>query len=165
MQKQTFPEVQQPGANPAGGFEAVDAALVISAAIAFAIGLLVLLAVYRAFLFICRPNELLIVSGRQQRLPDGTRKDFSVVQAGRVWRWPFLERANRMDMRTIPGSLEVKNADLKGHVPLTVHAVANVKITNDPVFVNNAVERFLGFGQGEIRTVAQQTLEGALREV
>lgn len=165
MQTQTFPEIQQPGITQSGGFQAVDAALVISAAIAFAVGLLALLAVYRAFLFICRPNELLIVSGRKQQLPDGTRKDFSVVQAGRVWRWPFLERVNRMDMRTIPVALEVKNAYSKGNVPLTVHAVANVKITNDPVFVNNAVERFLGFGQTEIRTVAQQTLEGALREV
>lgn len=154
------------GAPPAAApDDTVDAVLVVAAAVGFAVALLVLVAIYRAFLHICRPNELLIVSGRRQRLADGSHKDFSVVTAGRVWRWPFLERVNRMDMRIIPVVLEVRNAYSKGNVPLNVHAFANVKITADPAFVNNAVERFLGFGLAEIRAVAQQTLEGALREV
>jgi flotillin len=142
-----------------------NALLAIGAAVAFAVALLVLLMLYRAFLYICRPNELLIVSGRRQRLAHGGDLDFTVVQAGRVWRRPFLERVARMDMRLIPVTLEVKNAYSKGNVALTVHAVANVKITGESEFVHNAVERFLGFPLTEIRAVAQQTLEGALREV
>src|SRR5690606_32297893 len=44
-------------------------------------------------------------------------------------------------------------------------AIANVKIHSDPNLLRNAIERFLGREKNEIRIVAQQTLEGALREV
>jgi len=46
-----------------------------------------------------------------------------------------------------------------------VHAIANVKLSNNPAIVRNAVERFLSMKTQDIATVARQTLEGALREV
>jgi flotillin len=88
-----------------------------------------------------------------------------VLHGGRGFRTPLLETVNRMDMRLFPVEVGVKSAYSRGGIPLTVHAIANVKIASDPAYVRNAVERFLGSGVDQIALVAQQTLEGVLREV
>ena len=59
----------------------------------------------------------------------------------------------------------MQGAYSSGGIPLNVHAIANVKLSSDPNLVRNAVERFLGSGMEQIAMVAQQTLEGVLREV
>lgn len=70
-----------------------------------------------------------------------------------------------MDMRILPIDIVVQNAYSAGNIPLQIHAIANVKIHSDPTYLSNAIERFLNRNVIEIQTVAQQTLEGAVREV
>ena len=69
-----------------------------------------------------------------------------------------------MDVTTLSTDIVVQNAYSAGNIPLRIHGVANVKIHSNPKLVRNAIERFLGRAEAEVRTVAQQTLEGALRE-
>lgn len=125
----------------------------------------VLLLIFRAFLFICRPNEILVFSGRRHQLPDGSTSGYKILHGGRGFRMPFLESVSRMDMRLFPVEVVVNNAYSKGGIPLSVHAIANVKIASSDVGVRNAVERFLGTDLSAIALTAQQTLEGVLREV
>lgn len=117
----------------------------------------------KQFLFVGRPNELLIFSGRQYQLPDGSSVGYRVVHSGFAFRVPVLEKVDRMDLLTIPIELHVQNAYSKGGIPLALHAIANVKVSSDPRAYNNAIERFLGRDPGEIRQVAKETLEGHLR--
>jgi flotillin len=70
-----------------------------------------------------------------------------------------------MDMTTMSIDVVVQNAYSAGNIPLQIHAIANVKIHSHPQKLRNAIERFLGQSTEEVRLVAQQTLEGALREV
>jgi flotillin len=126
-------------------------------------GLLVL--IFSQLLVICRPNEILVISGRRHKLPDGSVVGYKVLHGGRGFRVPLLEEVNRMDMRLIPVSVEVQNSYSKGGIPLTVHAIANVKITSDQNLIRNSIERSLTMSTGQIGAVAQQTLEGVLREV
>lgn len=70
-----------------------------------------------------------------------------------------------MDMRLIPVQVEVQNAYSKGGIPLMVHAIANVKVTSDQAYIRNSIERSLSMTPRQIGAVAQQTLEGVLREV
>ncbi|MBK9264391.1 MAG: flotillin family protein [Polyangiaceae bacterium] len=70
-----------------------------------------------------------------------------------------------MDMRLFPVEVQVHNAYSKGGIPLSVHAIANVKVASSDTGVRNAVERFLGISNEQIAIAAQQTLEGVLREV
>ncbi len=121
--------------------------------------------ILRQFLFICRPNEILVFSGRKHVLPDGTVSGYKILHGGRGFRMPFLESVSRMDMRLFPVEVQVHNAYSKGGIPLSVHAIANVKIASNDTGVRNAVERFLGVSQTQISVAAQQTLEGVLREV
>jgi len=129
------------------------------------VGFLVLVAIIRRFLFICGPNEILVFSGRAHKLPDGTTSNYKIVQGGRGLRLPFLEVVRRMDMRLFPVEVMVQNAYSAGGIPLTVRAIANVKLSADPVAVRNAIERFLDYPPSQIAIAAQQTLEGVLREV
>jgi flotillin len=148
-----------------GGVDPTTAVGLICAAITVLIVMTVFLAVIRGLLYICRPNEALIFSGRKHRLPDGTEVGYRVVRRGWAVRTPMLQTVSRMDMRLFMVEVAVNNAYSKGGIPLTVAAIANVKISSHPNLVRNAVERFLGMDPKQISQVARQTLEGVLREV
>jgi len=129
------------------------------------VGLLLLYFFIRKFLYICQPNEVLIFSGRNRTLADGSTVGYRVIFGGRAWRWPVLEQVDRMDMTTIPIDITVTQAYSHGGIPLNVRAIANVKVSNHPSHIMNAIERFLGRGREELRRVAKETLEGTLRGV
>jgi flotillin len=130
-----------------------------------AVGLLVFIAFAKQFLFICRPQELLIFAGRKHRGDDGAEVGYRVVFGGRAWRVPVIESVDRMDMRAIPIDVQVQGAYTRVGIPLKVRAIAVVKISSNPQVVMNAVERFLGRAREEIQQVAKETLEGNLRGV
>ncbi len=126
---------------------------------------ILLIVIISKVLCICGPNEILVISGRQLTLADGSTVGYKVLHGGRGLRIPIIEEVNRMDVRLIPVMVEVQNAFSKGGIPLIVHAVANVKITSDRAKIRNAIERLLSLSPRQIGAIAKQTLEGALREV
>lgn len=119
----------------------------------------------KSFLCICKPNEILILSGRKRRTQDGQEVGYRVLAGGRAIRIPIVETAKRMDVTTMPVPVEVWNAYSKGGTPLNIQAIANVKISSDPLVVGNAIERFLDRDLSELARVARETLEGYLRGV
>jgi flotillin len=127
--------------------------------------LLVLMVMYRYLLRICRPNEILIFSGRKHKADDGREVGYRVVFGGRGMRVPVVETVDRMDVGLMSVPMQVSGAYSEGGIPLNVHAIANVKVSTDRRFVGNAIERFLGREKAEIARVVQQTLEGHLRGV
>jgi flotillin len=116
-------------------------------------------------LYICPPNEVMIFSGRKHRMPDGTMRGFRVVFGGRGWKWPIIEKVDRMSLNIMEVPITIRNAYSAGGIPLNIDAIANVKISSDGVVIGNAIERFLGRDPNEIRRVAKETLEGHLRGV
>lgn len=129
------------------------------------LGILSVLGIVRANLKICQPNEVLIFSGRKRRLSDGSSVGYRVIQGGRGFRIPIVEKVDRIKLNTIPIDLTVSNAYSKGGIPLVVRAIANVKVSSNEAELNNAVERLLGKTLEEIQTIAKETLEGNLRGV
>lgn len=121
--------------------------------------------VAKQFMFICEPHELLVFSGKQRAIGDGSSVGYRVVSGGFAWRTPVVERVERLDCRNMAIDIRTTNAYSKGGIPLSVHAVANVKVCKDPKLVGNAIERFLGRDASEIKRVAKETLEGHLRGV
>jgi flotillin len=138
--------------------------VVIGAGIA-GFGLLMLIMFIKSFLHICRPHEVLIFSGAQNQAADGTRRGYRVVYGGRAWRKPLVEQVARLDMRTIPIELMVTQAYSSDGIPLSVRAIANIKVSSDPRLIGNAIERFLGRDASEVERVGRETLEGTLRGV
>jgi flotillin len=127
--------------------------------------LLVLMVIYRYLLRICRPNEILIFSGRKHTTSDGSLVGYRVVLGGRGVRVPVVETVHRMDVSLISVPIAVQGAYSEGGIPLNVHAIANIKVSTDRRFIGNAIERFLGKDRAEIARVVKETLEGHLRGV
>ncbi len=129
------------------------------------VAVMAVLGIVRSNLKICQPNEVLIFSGRQRQLSDGSQVGYRVIQGGRGFRIPIIEKVDRLVLNTIPIDLTVTNAYCKGGIPLTVRAIANVKISSTEAELDNAVERLLGKSLDEIMVIAKETLEGNLRGV
>ncbi len=129
------------------------------------LGALAVLGIIRANLKICQPNEVLIFSGRRRQLTEGGSVGYRIIRGGRGFRIPIIEKVDQLQLNTIPIDLTVTNAYSKGGIPLTVRAIANVKIASSEPELNNAVERLLGKDLDEIQSIAKETLEGNLRGV
>jgi flotillin len=111
------------------------------------------------------PNIVAIFSGRKRKLPDGRLVGYRMVKGGASFRWPLLEKVDYLSLNVFTIPLEIKRAyTLKG-VPISVKAVANVKIKGDDVSLAAAAERFLAMTHDQIQRVIFQTLEGHLRSI
>ncbi len=116
-------------------------------------------------LCICKPNEVVVLSGRKRKTKSGQEVGYRVITGGRSIRIPILETIKRIDVTTMPVPVKVTNSYAKGGTPLNIQAIANVKISSNPSVVGNAIERFLDQDRSEIVRVARETLEGNLRGV
>jgi len=111
------------------------------------------------------PNTVAVFSGRKRKLSDGRVVGYRMVKGGAALRIPLLEKVEYLSLNVMTIPLEIKRAyTLKG-VPVSVKAVANVKIRSDDTSLQAAAERFLGMSHDQIQHVIFQTLEGHLRSI
>lgn len=52
----------------------------------------------RSFMCICKPNEVVILSGRKRKTKDGQEIGYRVLTGGRAIRIPIVETVKRMDV-------------------------------------------------------------------
>lgn len=141
----------------------IDLPLVISLSILAVAALLIYL---KANLKICEPNEILVFSGKKRKLKTGDIVGYRFVRGGIGLRTPLLERVSRLSLATIPITIEIERALSNGMIPLTITAIAHVKISSrEGAGLENAVERLLGKSETEIETIARHTIEGTIRGV
>ncbi|HEX5082769.1 MAG TPA: SPFH domain-containing protein [Blastocatellia bacterium] len=77
------------------------------------------------------PNEAAVFSGRRRKLPDGRTVGYRLIRGGAALRIPLLEKVDYLSLNVFTIPLEIRRAyTLKG-VPVSVKAVANVKIKGD----------------------------------
>ncbi len=141
------------------------AGLILLIAFIVVIAIFVVMFTLSRLLLIAQPNEVIVLSGRRRRLPTGEVVGYRIIRGGRALRIPFIEKAARMSLETIPIELSVTNAYSKGGIPLKVEAIANIKIDSTEPAFGNAVERFLNMRREQIHAIAKDTLEGNLRGV
>lgn len=135
--------------------------LVLVAIVAFIAGMVVL---SRNYIKVS-PNTVAVLSGRKRKLQDGRVVGYRMVRGGAALRFPLLEKVEYLHLNVMTIPLEIKRAyTLKG-VPVSVKAVANVKIRGDETSLQAAAERFLGMTPIEVQKVIFQTLEGHLRSI
>jgi flotillin len=111
------------------------------------------------------PNAVAVLSGRKRKLPDGRVVGYRMIRGGAALRIPLLEKVEYLHLNVMTIPLEIRRAyTLKG-VPVSVKAVANVKIRGDDISLQAAAERFLGMTHDHVQKVIFQTLEGHLRSI
>ncbi len=111
------------------------------------------------------PNQAAVISGRRRKLPDGSVAGYRLVRGGATLVFPFLEKVEYLDLNVITVPLATTRAYTVQGVPVSVKAVANVKIKGDDTSLRSAAERFLGMPQAQFHQLVFQTLEGHLRAI
>ena len=74
-----------------GGVSLATAVFALFVAVGSVIALSIFIAIVRQFLYICRPNEVLLFAGRKHTLADGAEVGYKVVRRGWALRTPLLE--------------------------------------------------------------------------
>jgi flotillin len=111
------------------------------------------------------PNQAAVFSGRKRKLADGRMVGYRMVKGGAALRIPLLEKVDYLELNVITIPLEIRRAYTLNGVPVSVRAVANVKIRSDDISLQAAAERFLTMTSPQIQNVIFQTLEGHLRAI
>ena len=120
------------------------------------------------------PNEALIFTGRKHRTTivdqEGKIKQIErgwrAVVGGAALKIPVIEKISRISLELINlKDVRVEKAYSKEGVPVTIEAVANVKVSSEEGMLARAVERFLSSSTPEIKQIIKETLEGQLRDI
>ena len=111
------------------------------------------------------PNQAAVISGRSRKLADGTVVGYRLVRGGATLIVPFLEKVEYLSLNVLTVPLATSRAYTVQGVPVSVKAVANVKIKGDDESMRAAAERFLGMETEEFHKLVFQTLEGHLRAI
>lgn len=145
----------------------MESAQLIGIAVFLGVILIMLILIFiKSNVVICEPNEIVILSGKKRKAPDGSTRGFRVIRGGRGFKWPFIERVSRLQLNTRAIQINLGKVLANGMIPLEVESRANIKLAGkDAEGMENAVERFLGKGEDVIDRSAQQVLEGAIRGV
>ncbi|XP_015914725.1 flotillin-1 isoform X1 [Parasteatoda tepidariorum] len=107
----------------------------------------------------CGPNEALVVSGCCLQNP-------TIVPGGRVFVWPFIQRAQKLTLNTMTLSIESPKVYTQQGVPISVTGIAQVKIQGQNMeMLRAACEQFLGKTSKQIMDIAKETLEGHQRAI
>jgi len=115
---------------------------------------------------------LLFASGYVKASPDtayiisGLKKEPKVLIGKAGIKIPFLEKKDELNLQIIPidvkTSSSVPTAD---YINIMVDAVVNVKISDDAELLKVAAQNFLNQNTDYISHIAQQLLEGNIREI
>ena len=111
------------------------------------------------------PNQVLIVSGRKIRLPDGTQVGFRIVKGGGTFVFPVVEKANVLSLEVL--TIEMPKSKLrtaKGE-PVDADCLAQVKINGDDASILAACSHFLSKKEEEIKSIVRPVLEKHLRTI
>lgn len=139
--------------------------IVVVTILVIVIGLLVALMLISRNYIKVSPNQAAVISGRKRKLSDGSVAGYRLVRGGATLVFPFLEKVEFLDLNVITVPLATSRAYTVQGVPVSVKAVANVKIKGDDTSLRSASERFLGMPQQQFHQLVFQTLEGHLRAI
>lgn len=117
-------------------------------------------------LIICEPNEVVIISGRKRKQPDGTYLGYRILRGGRGFKFPIVETVRRLPLNSVPINLKLSKALCAGLIPINIECRAQIKVAGtQEKGLGNAIERFLGKHLEQIAEAARETLSGNLRGV
>jgi flotillin len=139
--------------------------LIVGVVVGIVVALLIALMLLSKNYIKVSPNQAAVISGRTRRLGDGTSVGYRQVRGGATLVVPFLEKVEYLDLNVITVPLATSRAYTSQGVPVSVKAVANVKIKGDDDSLRAAAERFLGMPQEQFHGLIFQTLEGHLRAI
>ena len=123
--------------------------------------LILIIVFFKSTYLTAPPNKALIISGFRKSA--GKPR---VVIGGSTIRIPFLERIDEIALDLIQVDIKTSSSvPTSEYININVDAVANVKVASTPESVVRAAENFLNKDADHIGYVAQQVIEGNMREI
>lgn len=114
----------------------------------------------------------IVVTGYVKASPDtayiisGLRKEPKVLIGKAGIKIPFLEKKDELSLQIIPIDVKTSSAvPTADYININVDAVVNVKISDDLDLLKVAAQNFLNKSTDYISDIAQQLLEGNIREI
>lgn len=112
------------------------------------------------------PNLVAVISGSKRAIGEaGAKVGYRIVTGGRFFLMPVLEKVDFLSLNLMTFPVEVHSVPSASGAPVSVKAVANVKILSTMEMLGLAVERFLGKTPEEIKQIAKENLESNLRSI
>ena len=121
------------------------------------------------------PNIALVISGcvrRRYKVKDEDGKvvvkkfGYRIVRGGATMVIPFFERVDKLNLGIMQVDIRTTQpVPSQEYISVMVDGVANIKIGSDDVSIATAAEQFLNWKQEDIAAIAQQVLEGNMREI
>jgi flotillin len=121
-----------------------------------------------AFIWVSRyvkagPNRVIIVSGRQYQLADGTPVRFRIVKGGGTFVFPVVEQAHVLSLEVLSIEMPKLNVRTAKGMPVEADCLAQVKIKTDDTSILAAAEHFLSKNEEGIRNTVRPILEKHVR--
>lgn len=121
------------------------------------------------------PNQALIISGpfrRKYRVKGAEGKEtakkfgYRIVRGGATFVIPLIERVDRLSLGIMQVDIRTTQpVPSQEYIAVMVDGVANIKIGSDDVSIATAAEQLLNWTPDNIIAIAQQVLEGNMREI
>lgn len=115
---------------------------------------------------------VILLTGYVKASPDkayiisGLRKKPKVLIGKAGIKIPFLEKKDELSLQLIPIDVKTSNAvPTADYININVDAAVNVKISDNPEYLNLAAQNFLNKKTEYIANVAREVLEGNMREI
>lgn len=104
------------------------------------------------------PDQAYIISGM--------RRETKIIVGKATIRVPFFERLDKLPLSLMQVDIKTASAvPTAEYINIFVDGVANIKVKDDMDHIRLASQNFLGRSKAEIGAVAQQVLEGNMREI
>jgi len=126
--------------------------------IGIGIGVILFIIIFLAGYVKATPDEAKVISG--------LHKNPKTIIGKAGFRWPFLERVDNLNLKLI--SVDVKTSSAvptADYININVDSVVNIQVSKDEKIILLAERNFLNKDAAYIAKVAQEVLEGNMREI
>lgn len=108
----------------------------------------------------CPSDRLLVVYGK---VAGG--KSANCYHGGAAFVWPVVQGYQYLDLTPLPIDIRLEGALSKQNIRVNTPSTFTVGISTEPGVMENAAERLLGLGLGEIKELAKDIIFGQMRVV
>jgi flotillin len=113
----------------------------------------------------CPSDKILVVYGMVGKGLSGGNKSAKCIHGGASFIWPVIQSYQYLDLTPLSIEVNLKNALSRQNIRIDVPSRFTVGVSTEDGIMQNAAERLLGLGLGEIQELAKDIIFGQLRLV
>lgn len=113
----------------------------------------------------CPSDKILVVYGMVGKGASGSNKSSQCIHGGASFIWPVIQAYQYLDLTPLSIEVNLKSALSRQNIRIDVPSRFTVGVSTEEGIMQNAAERLLGLGLGEIQELAKDIIFGQLRLV